>query len=299
MESNATAEGRPPHFSIAIPCFNEEGAIAETIADLYKKLADAGPYEIIVIDDGSSDQTPELLQRAQEEFPSLVVETHPQNRGYGAAVKSGIRRAKSDIIVITDADGTYPNEQIPKLVELLDNCEMAIGARTSKEAQYSSLRSIPKAFLRTYASWIAGQHIPDMNSGLRAFRKTIAEQFLTILPNTFSLTTTLTLAFLTNHYRVLYHPIAYFPRIGKSHIKPIRDTLRFIQLIVRTGMYFAPLRILMPVVALLSLAFFISLIYDTFWEQNLTDKTVLLLVFAMNTGMVALLADMIDKRTGR
>jgi len=135
-----------------------------------------------------------------------------------------------------------------------------------------------------------------MNSGMRVFRKDVVEKFLSILPDSFSFTTTITLATLTNQYSVLYVPIGYKTRVGKSKIQPIRDTLRFALLILRTGMYFAPFRLLMPFFLLLSLGFGASLTYDLI-QSDLTEKTLLLMIAAMNTGMIALLGDMIDKRS--
>lgn len=204
-----------------------------------------------------------------------------------------------ELIVITDADGTYPNERIPELVELAKTADMVVGARTAKNVKYSPIRKIPKLFLSAYASWLAGQKIPDLNSGLRVMRRSVVERFFNILPDSFSFTTTITLAMLTNYRRVLFIPIGYSPRVGNSKIRPIRDTLLFFQLILRTGMYFAPLRVFFPLGVLLSCAFLVSLMYDVFVLQNLTEKTLLLLLFGMNTAMFALLADMIDKRSAR
>ncbi|MCA9155878.1 MAG: hypothetical protein KDA38_13865, partial [Planctomycetales bacterium] len=139
--------------------------------------------------------------------------------------------------------------------------------------------------------------IPDLNSGMRVFRKSVVERFLNILPDGFSFTTTITLAMLTNNYVVHYEPIAYHPRVGRSKIRPIRDTLRFVQLILRTGMYFAPLRVFLPVATVFFLGFLVTLSLDVY-HGNLNERTLLLLVAATQLGMFALLADMIDKRSG-
>ena len=288
-----------PRFSVVIPCYNEEGAIAATIDGLRENLADAGPHEIIVVDDGSTDGSRDILAALVAGHQDLRVVSHDRNRGYGAALKTGIRRAISDVIVITDADGTYPNARIPELVNIAQEADMVVGSRTGEKVTYSRIRRIPILFLGWYSSWIANQHIPDINSGLRVFRKSIAEKFLNILPDGFSFTMTITLAMLTNYYDVRFVDIDYSPRVGKSKIRPIRDTLQFVQLIVRTGTYFAPLRVFFPLIAMLSLAFLASLAYDVFVARNLTDKTVILLMFSINTTMFGLLADMIDKRTSR
>jgi glycosyltransferase involved in cell wall biosynthesis len=288
-----------PEFSIVVPCFNEEAAIAETVKELRGSIPDSSSYELIVVDDGSTDGTAAILKNLEENVAELRLVSHKRNRGYGAALKSGIAQAASDIIAITDADGTYPNERIPEFVKACENVDMVVGARTSDEVEYSNVRKIPKVFLKAWISWIVGQDVPDINSGMRVFRKGIAEGFFGILPNSFSFTITITLAMMTNYRRVTFIPISYRQRTGKSKIKPIRDTLRFLLLILRTGTYFAPLRILGPFVLVLGLLATASLGYDTFVLRNLTDKTVMLFLFTFNTGMFALLADMIDKRTGR
>jgi hypothetical protein len=174
-----------------------------------------------------------------------------------------------------------------------------VGSRAGDQVLYSPIRKISKFFLRRYCLWITGRKIPDINSGLRIFRKEIAEWFLHVFPNSLSFTTTMTMATGCNDYMVRFGPINYSERIGNSKIKPIRDTLRFIQLILRTGMYFHPLRAYAPVIGLLSLIFFASAAYDIVTEQNLTDKTLIFLMIATNAVLFALIADVIDKRAAR
>lgn len=282
--------------SVVIPCLDEEGAVADTVAAVAAVL-DATPAEIIVVDDGSSDGTRQILAGLVEggTVPGLRVIHHDHTTGYGSAVKTGIRRARCDLVVIIDADGTYPAERIPDLVREMASADMVVGARIGDNVTYSRLRRIPKLFLRAYASWLVGRPIPDMNSGLRAFRRSVVERYFRVLPDGFSLTTSITVAMMRGGYDVRFVPISYAARVGRSKIRPVRDTLGFIQLILRTGMYFAPLRVLLPLVAVLSAAFLASLAYDVIMD-NLTDKTVLLLLFTLNTALFALLADMIDKR---
>lgn len=283
-------------YTVILPCFNEEKGIRASIESLRASLGDTAGYTLLVIDDGSTDSSRQILDEMRKADPSLQVVHHERNQGYGAALKTGIRRAVTELIVITDADGSYPVERIPELVGLAADADMVVGARTADDVEYPLIRKIPKTFLRAYASWLTGANIPDMNSGLRVFRKSLAEHFINILPDTFSFTTTITMAMMRNRYNVVFVPISYKARLGKSKIKPVRDTLRFMQLIMRTGMYFAPLRVLAPAIAVLTVAFLASLMYDVVILDNLTDKTILLLLFAMNTTMFALLADMIDKR---
>ena len=287
-----------PRFAVIVPCYNEQEGVLRTLADLRRALSDAGPHELIVVDDGSVDGTAEVLAQAVRDDPALCVLTHVENRGYGASLKTGLLHAAAELIVITDADGTYPNHRIPELVELAEDADMVVGARTAPDVTYPLIRKIPKTFLRAYASWVAARNIPDINSGLRVFRRSAAIRFLNILPNGFSFTTTITLALITNNYSVGYTPISYAPRLGKSKIRPIHDTLNFVRLIVCTGMYFAPLRVLLPVAMVLATLFLGCAGYDAFVLRDLTDKTLVLLMLSTNATLFALLSDMIVKKTG-
>lgn len=290
---------RAPGFTVVVPCYNEEAAIEGTIAALRAALPDLASYVIIVVNDGSTDRSGPLLRALAERDRCLRVVEHARNRGYGAALKTGIRHAETEFVVITDADGTYPIARIPELVAAAADADMVVGARTAADVVYPLIRKIPKMVLKSYASWLARRNIPDLNSGLRVIRRAVVERFLPILPDTFSFTTTITIAMHTNGYEVVYHPIGYAARRGKSKIRPVRDTLRFVKLIVRTGTYFAPMRVFFPMALLLFLAFLVSLLVDVFYYGDLTEKTLLLILFSMNTGMFALLADMIDKRSPR
>lgn len=295
---HAVKLGGWPEFSVIVPCYNEMGSIEETVRKIREGVPAGASYRIVVVNDGSTDETKRTLH-AMLPADDLHIIEHARNRGYGAALKSGIRAAATELIAITDADGTYPNERLPELVALCADYDMVVGARIGKDVSYSRLRSIPKFFLKRWMSWIAGQDIPDINSGMRVFRKSVVEKFFGILPDSFSFTVTITLAMLTNFHSVLFVPIAYKKRLGRSKIKPIRDTLRFILLILRTGCYFAPVRFFGPVTLVLTLLATTKLAYDAFYLQNITDTSVLLILFALNTGMMALIADMIDKRASR
>ena len=289
--------------SIIIPCYNEKHAIRDTIEWILSVIRDSKlkNVEIIAVNDGSTDGSEQVLNALTKEHHSddLLVVHHKRNQGYGAALKTGIRRSQSDYICITDADGTYPNDRIPDLIEQISSkdLDMVVGARIGPKVEYSKIRSIPKMILVPWVSFLCGTDVPDMNSGLRIFRRDRSLDFLKLLPDGFSFTTTITICLLRNRYAVEFTPISYARRIGKSHIKPIQDTLRFTQLILRTGMYFAPLRLLSPLIVALATLFSISSLYDLTILNNLTDKTVLLGFASLNVFMFALLADMIDKRS--
>ena len=286
----------PILLSVVVPCYNEKDAVELTIRHLERQLH-AVSFEIIAIDDGSTDGTSEILERLAADVKPLRVISHSSNRGYGAALKTGIRSSRGRFVAITDSDGTYPIDRIPDLlVNAQSGADMVVGARVGEAAIYSKLRAFPKALLRLFCVWVSRQPIPDINSGLRIFKYEVIERFLPYLPDTFSFTATVTIALMTRGYRVDYVPISYAQRVGKSKISPVNDTIRFIQLIIRTALYFAPLRVFAPVILAMWACFLTALGYDIFVNKNLADKTVILLGFAMNVTLLALLADMIDKR---
>ena len=230
-----------PSFSVVIPCYNEEKGLSKSLDDLRKALSVCKDYEIIVIDDGSSDKTPSILKDYAAFVPEMQILHNESNLGYGASLKRGIRKSTAEVIVITDADGTYPAPAIPGLLENLGKCDMVVGARTGPNVNIPLARRPAKWLLLRYARWMAKADIKDINSGLRAFRKKEAFRFFPLLPQGFSFTTTITLAMHVNGMQVSYHPIDYNKRIGKSSIRPIRDTLAFFSLVLRTTMYFRPL----------------------------------------------------------
>ncbi|MGD1851852.1 MAG: glycosyltransferase family 2 protein, partial [Cyanophyceae cyanobacterium] len=163
-----------PPFSVIIPAYNEELGITQTLDDLHRVLRDAQcTYEVVVVNDGSGDRTADLLDSRTD----CRVVHHPQNQGYGAALKTGIRRAAHPIIAIIDGDGTYPQKAIPHLVSLMDEADMVVGARTGANVTNPFIRKVPNYFLVRLAQWIAKCPIPDLNSGLRVFRKDVAEKF--------------------------------------------------------------------------------------------------------------------------
>jgi len=285
--------------TIVVPVYNEERGVAGVIERM-SKLDLGAPLEIVAINDGSADGTGDVLRELAARVRNLRVVTHRVNQGYGAALKSGFSHAKTEIVVITDADGTYPEARVGDLLKCIDDgADMAVGSRTGADVNIPLVRRPAKAFLRWLASYLSGTRIPDLNSGLRAMRRDMVLRYRPILPDGFSFTTTITLAALTNDLRVDWVPIDYAKRAGRSKIRPIRDTLGFTQLIVRTVLYFNPLKVIYPVAGLVLVMLVASLYHDIFLlsPANLGDRTTLLFMAMMNVLVVGLIADLIDKRS--
>ncbi len=296
---DAHREPDPPGVTLLVPAYDEVAGIEGVVRRLV--ALDLGrPKEVLVVDDGSTDGTRERLTGLASELDGLRVIVHSENRGYGAALKTGFSAAAHSVVVITDADGTYPEERIPDLLQRMDDgAEMAVGARTGPNVHIPLVRRPAKAALARLASYLAGRKIPDLNSGLRACQRDLIERYRAILPDGFSFTTTITLAAMTNGHRVEYVSVDYAPRQGRSKIQPIRDTLRFLGLIVRTVLYFNPLKIFYPVAGLIGLGLAAALAHDLFIESpaNLGDKTVLLFVALVQVLSMGLIADLIDKKS--
>jgi glycosyltransferase involved in cell wall biosynthesis len=282
--------------SVVIPSFNEERGVKgvlEHVLEVMRKGSIEG--EVILVDDGSTDSTSAVASSCD----GVSVLRHAENRGYGASLKTGIRHAKYETIFITDADGTYPNQSLPDLLSRFCSgpAEMVVGARTKKGAAIPGIRRPAKWFIGKLANYISGTQIPDVNSGMRIFRRETALGFFSLLPDGFSFTTTLTLALLANGYLVDYVEIDYRPRIGKSKIRPIHDTLNFGQLVLRTGLYFAPLKLFMPMTGFL---FLLSLLWGFFSHLVLgrfADASTLVIVMAaFQIGAVGLVAELINQR---
>jgi glycosyltransferase involved in cell wall biosynthesis len=282
-------------FSIIIPANNEEAGIASVLERILSVMNRNNiNYELLVVDDGSTDRTAELVR---ESGVGLI--QHSSNRGYGAALKTGISRANYNAILITDADGTYPNEQILDLIRVYKegNFDMVVGARTGENVSVPVIRKPAKWIISKLANYLIGLKIPDLNSGLRVMRKETLEKFMQILPDGFSFTTTITLAMLTSNHSVKYIPIDYFSRKGKSKIRPIYDTLNFMQLIIRTVLCFNPLKIFVPLSLILVMFAFIVLVGSWLLLGRVTDVSFgVILMTAIMVMAIGMLADLIDKR---
>lgn len=278
-----------------MPVYNEAAGLAQTVRRVQEALAGSGgPWELLVVDDGSADSTPTILQG----LSGLRVIRHPENRGYGAALKTGIRAAAGDVIGMIDADGSYPGEQFPTLLtSLTEGIDMVVGVRTGGGRAFPLLRRPGKAIVEALAIFLTGQRIPDLNSGMRLMRRSLVEEFSHLLPDGFSFTTTITLAALTNRRGVTWMPIPYAPRVGRSTLTFWRGLVsefpNFLTLVVRMVTYFRPLRFFVfPSLFFLVLGFLNALRTLTL-ERNITDASILLIVVGIQIGFMGILADLI------
>jgi len=280
--------------SIVIPVYNEEAAIGEDLDTIIETMEASGrEYEVIVVNDGSTDRSAEIVRQR----PQVRLIQHPYNRGVGAARTTGVRAARGEVIVMTDGDGSYPNHDIPRLLAHIGEYDMVVGARKRETGSLKLLRTPVKLFVRLLASYLTETRISDLNSGFRAFKKEVAERYLDILPRGHSWVGTITVAFLSDGYTVKYIPIDYYKRKGKSSIHPIRDTWNYFQLVVRTVMYFNPLKVLLPISLVLLSVGGIKLVRDLIvYNFHVPTSTVMIVLTGIQLGALGLLADLIVKR---
>jgi len=275
--------------SLVMPAFNEGLAIEAALKAAGDALASLDiPTEIIVVDDGSTDRTAELARDRGARVISL-----PENCGYGSALKAGIEQARFGTIVITDADGTYPAQSIPELLKFADRYEMVVGARIGENVTIPWARRPAKKLLGWLASYLAGRHIPDLNSGLRVIQRSLVQLFEHILPAGFSFTTTITLAAICTNRLVYYHPIDYYQRMGESKIRPTH-ALEFLLLVLRTVVYFNPLKVFLPLGAIFFAVGGAKFAYDL-TNQNFSETALMGFLGGTLIWGVGLLADQISK----
>ncbi|WP_239492966.1 glycosyltransferase family 2 protein [Luteitalea sp. TBR-22] len=283
----------PEAVSIIIPVYNEEGAIASTLGTVDETMRSTGrEYEVLVVDDGSADGTATALAAA-----GARVVRHRANRGYGAALKTGIRATSHPLIAILDADGTYPIARLPDLLQRAEEADMVVGARTGGSVHVPALRRPVKWLLTRVANVLSGHRIPDLNSGMRVFRRDLAERFFGLYPQGFSFTSTITLASHINGYRVEYVPIDYYRRTGASSIRPVRDTLNFFLLIVRMVVTFRPLNVFLPTAAALLVLGAIKAGLDFSRTGAFGVGAAILILTAIQVALMGLLADLVTRRT--
>ena len=281
--------------SIVLPVYNEKGHLRDEI-DRIRAAMDASSYsyEMIVVDDGSNDGSGEALR----EIEGIRLIQFVTNRGSGSARKYGTRAARGRVVVWTDVDMTYPNDLIPELVAELDGYDQVVGARTSEQGTHKFFRVPAKLFIRKLASYLVQTPIPDLNSGMRAFRRDVALQYVSQLPPGFSCVTTITLTFLAHGYTVKYWPIEYAERAGKSKFHWRRDTSRYLLQVLRMVLSFNPLRIFLPVGLLLSVLGLGKLGYDIVeHDWKVAINTILILFAAFQVFTVGMLADLTGRAT--
>ena len=287
---------KPNLVSIVIPVYNEEQAIGDDL-DLIIETMEATDYdyEIIVVDDGSTDSSADIVRQRSQ----VRLVRHPYNRGTGAARTTGIKQAKGDVIVMTDGDGTYPNQDIPRLLGYMDEYDMVVGARRREAGTLRWLRSPVKHLIRLLASYLVGMRIPDLNSGFRVFKKELARTYLNILPRTHSWVSTLTIAFLSDGHTVKHVPIDYYPRKGRSTFRPVADTYNYMSLVARTIMYFDPLKVLLPVALFLGTVAVAKLVRDlaTYRTFYIPGDTLLIVFVAAQVFVIGLLADLVVRKS--
>ena len=294
----STGESPAPYVTIVLPCYNEQEHVVTEIERISRAMDDSPySYELLAVDDASTDATLERIREAAPKFPNMRVVPFRRNGGSGTVRRIGTQQARGQIVVWTDADMSYPNERIPELVRTLDeddSYDQVVGARTSEEGSHKLLRVPAKWLSRKIAEWLSGTRIPDLNSGLRAFRRKVALPYLRLLPPGFSCVTTITLAFLSNQHDVKYVEIDYAKRAGKSKFHFVKDAYRYILQVVRMTMYFNPLKVLMPItLVLLSLGIAKATFDMVVHPLRPALNTVLIFLTALIIGAIALLADLI------
>jgi glycosyltransferase involved in cell wall biosynthesis len=276
----------PATVSVVIPAFEEARAVGVVV----NSMRAAAPWrEILVIDDGSSDETATVAAAA-----GAQVIRHPYNKGNGAAVKTGIRRASGEYVVIVDADGQHSAGDALRLVAFLGEYDLVVGTRAGSIQQASAARHMGNNLLNRVAGYLTGREIPDLTSGLRAARTSGLREFLHLLPNGFSTPTTTTLAFVKAGYSVRFEPITVGARLGKSKIKLVSDGARFLMILLKVITVFSPLRIFLPVAGAFFTLGAAYAIWTTITRHDITDSSVLLLVLAVVIFLVGLVSEQIS-----
>lgn len=277
--------------SIILPVFNEEKTIRQVINEIKTVMNTTSyKYEIIAVNDGSKDHTGKIL----DSIRNIRVIHHPYNKGYGSSLKTAIRNSNSNIIIMTDADGTYPINEIPKLLKYKDDFDLVSGFRL--ESKMPLIRRPAKFILSMLANFLTEQRIPDINCGLRVIKKDNVQKFFNILPSRFSFTITHLLACLTNEFNVKFVPISYRKRKAKSTIHPIKDFIRFNTVIIRVITYFKPFKFFFMISAFILLLAFLVYLYSFFILNKLMDITVLVLVLgSLQVFLFGIIADLIVK----
>lgn len=285
LSGSSTGRLMTPKVSIVIPARNEGQAIGRVVAAVRQAMPAA---EVIVVDDGSTDDTAQVARNS-----GANVVSHPYGKGNGAAIKSGARAARGAVIVFMDGDGQHDPAIIPRLLELRERgFDMAVGAR-DWSGQASAARGFANFFYNRFSSWMAGHQISDLTSGFRAVDARKFREFLHLLPNGFSYPTSITMAFFRAGYSVGYLPIPVAKRVGKSHLRPLHDGIRFVIIIFKIGVLFSPVRVFAPISFLLLLAGTGNYAYTYALEGRFTNMSALLMSAGVLVFLLGLIAEQI------
>ncbi|HAM88376.1 MAG: Glycosyl transferase, group 2 family domain protein [Candidatus Falkowbacteria bacterium GW2011_GWC2_38_22] len=280
--------------SIVIPVYNEELALTKTLEQIKEVMARTGlEHEIIAVNDGSKDKSGEILKNTQ----GIIALDHIQNKGYGASLKTGIKKSRFDRVLIIDADGTYPINSIPEMLNYAKNYDQVIGARgliKDGENAIPSERKLAKKFLNRFAGYLVGCNIPDLNSGFRLFRKDVVYKYWELFPDKFSFSSTLTMTFLSHGFETKFFPIEYYKRVGQSSIKAT-DFFNFLKLVTKLSLFFKPIKVFTPLSLLLLLfALLMPILFLEGVTQKFLDTTfIVLCATALQTFFFGLLAEIV------
>lgn len=282
-----------PKISIVIPVYNEEKIVTLVLDKIFSTIQSIESYvfEVIVVNDYSKDGTLEILRK----YKNIKLITNPYNLGHGASLKRGIKAASGEWIFITDADGTYPVEKLIDFLPYMEDYDMIIGSRTTAKNETPLLRRPAKKFLNSFASWLVNFKIPDLNSGMRIFKKDLCLEFWNLYPQRFSFTSTITMAFIKNNYLVKYIPIDYHERIGKSSISPW-NFFSFLSLVFRIAFYFQPLKFFMPLITLMLIVGIGKSIFDILYQNAIGNFSIFLLTLSVIMIFVATISDLLFKQ---
>jgi len=288
----------PPYATVILPAYNEQDHVMAEVERICAALdASEFTYEVLAIDDASTDGTLAVLREAEQRFDHVNVVPFRRNGGSGTARRIGTQMARGQLVVWTDADMTYPNERIPELLRILRDdptYDQVVGARLTEEGTHKILRVPAKWLIRKVAERLTNQKIPDLNSGLRAFRRSVALPYLRLLPPGFSCVTTITLSFLSNQHDIKYIEIDYAKRAGSSKFHFVKDAYRYILQVLRMVMYFEPLKVLMPPALWLIVIGLVKGVVDMVRHPfYFPASTVLLVVTGLMIGSLALLSDLV------
>lgn len=269
--------------TIVLPAYNEARSIGNVLKELKKEAKD---FPILVVDDGSQDRTSEIAKKA-----GVQVVRHPYNKGYGAALKTGAREAKTDYVLYFDADGQFYVEDIQKVVFEKNKYDMIIGARPKE----ITVKDIGRRIMKATASYLSGKKIPDLNSGFRLIKRQRILDFIHLLPDGFSFTTTITLAMLQSGDNVKFANVRVKPReTGKSGIKRFRHGVKFMLYILRLVMLFNPMKVFLPISVGLFVIGFPLFMYFIVFEFHVSQTSLMLLMFSLTTFLFGLVADVIS-----